>query len=155
MKVFYNCYGSAHSSVLAAAIHTGMLSTDELPSNAEILHLPHYDKTSNEEIGLPFFFGYDELGNEVFIIGMGGQRDVVKKSIQSFLKDSGVPQTSYVIINTLSYVNWWTRIGGFLSRRLGVVKIGRPLTVFGLKKVYFDFVKMVVKAKRDLHQFKE
>lgn len=155
MKVFYSCYGSAHSSVLAAAIHTGMLSIDEVPSNAEILHLPHYDKTSNGEIGLPFFIGYDEMENEVFVLGMGGDRDLVKKSIQSFLKNSGVPQTSYVIINTLDNVNCWTRIGGFLSRRLGVVKIGRPLTVFGLKKVYFDFVKLVVKAKRDIRQFKD
>ncbi|AZR72760.1 hypothetical protein BBF96_04745 [Anoxybacter fermentans] len=153
MKIFYYCYGSAHSSVLAAALHTGMLSIDRLPSIQEIVNLPHYDKTENSEIGTPFFYGYDEMDNEVYIIGMGAGKEVVLNSIKSLLKDCGIPGTSYVFINTLSKVNWWTRIGGFLSRALGLVSLGRPLTVYGLKKTYFEFVKMVVKAKRDIKYF--
>ncbi len=153
MIIFYTCYGSAHSSVLSAALHIGMVSKDQIPSNQEILNLPHYDKTENAEIGTPFFFGNDEMDNQVYVVGMKSDKKMVKNSIQSFLKDSGVPGTSYVFINTLNNVNWWTRVGGFLSRGLGLVNIGRPLTVFGLKKVYFEFVKMVVKIKRDLKRF--
>ncbi len=90
MKIFYYCYGSAHSSVLAAAIHTGMLSTKIIPSIAEIINLPYYDKTETPQIGTPFFFGYDELDNEVFIIGMKSDKELVLNSIQSLLQNMGV-----------------------------------------------------------------
>lgn len=153
MKVFYYCYGSSHSSVLAAAIHLGQLSTDQVPTTDEIINLHHYDKTDSPEIGTPFFFGYDELAHPVYIIGMKSDNQVVLNSIENFLRSQGVPGTDYVFINTLSKVNLWTRIGGFLSRRLGWVKLGRPLTVYGLKKVYFEFVKLVTKVKRDLKYF--
>ncbi|MCK4259047.1 MAG: DUF3189 family protein [Halanaerobiales bacterium] len=153
MKIFYSCYGSAHSSVLSAAIHTKMLDTEKIPSNQEILNLPHYDKTENSEVGTPFFFGKDEMDNEIYIIGMRSQKQLVLNSIQSLLQDSGVPTTNYVFINTLSQVNCITRLGGFLSRGLGLVNLGRPLTIYGLKKVYFNFVKLVVKIKRDLKRF--
>lgn len=150
MKIFYYCYGSAHSSVLSAAIHTGMIGIDKIPTPAEIANLPHYDKTENPEIGTPFFYGYDEMGNEVYIIGMGARKELILNSILSLLQDAGVPGTNYLFINTLNNVKWPTRIGGFLSRALGLVNLGRPLTVYGLLQVYFDFVKLVVKTKRDL-----
>lgn len=153
MIVFYYCYGSSHSSVLAAAIHVGLLSTEQVPFNKEIVNLQHYDKTESQEIGTPFFFGYDELANPVYIIGMKSDDQVVLNSIHNLLQSLGISKTNYVFINTLNKVNIWTRVGGFLSRRLGLVKLGRPLTVYGLKKVYFDFVKLVTRVKRDLRYF--
>lgn len=155
MKVFYYCYGSAHSSVISAAIHTGMIGAEKIPLPKEIIHLPHYDKTENPEIGTPFFYGYDEMDNEVYIVGMGANKPLVLNSIQSFLQDCGVAGTSYVFVNTLGSVNVKTRIGGFLSRGLGVVSIGRPLTVQGILEAYFDFVKLVMTTKRNLRNFRD
>ena len=155
MKIFYSCYGSAHSSVLSAAIHTGMLDKEKVPSYKDIRNLPHYDKTENAEIGIPFFYGYDDMDNEIYIIGMGPNKVTVKKTIESFLDRSGVSKNDYVFINTLSNVNWWTRIGGFLSRAIGLVSFGRPLTIYGIRKTYFDFVKLVVKARRDIEYFQD
>lgn len=155
MKVFYYCYGSAHSSVISAAIHTGMVGIDHIPTPDEILHLPHYDKTENPEVGTPFFYGYDEMDNEVYIIGMAADKPLVLNSVQSFLKDCGVSAASYVFINTLDNVGIKTRIGGFLSRGLGIVVIGRPLTIRGIMDAYFDFVKLVMTTKRNLRIFRD
>ncbi|MGB3963216.1 MAG: DUF3189 family protein, partial [Tepidanaerobacteraceae bacterium] len=35
MKIFYCCYGSAHSSVVAASIHLGLLPSDRVPTSRE------------------------------------------------------------------------------------------------------------------------
>lgn len=153
MKVFYYCYGSAHSSVISAAIHTGMVGVDRIPTPEEIVNLPHYDKTENPEIGIPFFYGYDEMGNEVYIIGMGADRQTVMTSVLSMLKDCGVPGNNYLFINTLDHVKLKTRVGGYLSRALGLVMIGRPLTVSGILDAYFDFVKLVVTTKYRIRNF--
>lgn len=155
MKVFYYCYGSAHSSVISAAIHTGMVGIDKIPTPDEIIHLPHYDKTENPEIGIPFFYGYDEMDNEVYILGMGANKPLVLNSLHSFLKDCGVSGASYLFVNTLTNVGMKTRIGGFLSRGLGIVSIGRPLTVRGILDAYFEFVKLVMTTKRNLRIFRD
>lgn len=153
MKVFYYCYGSAHSSVVAAAIHLGYLPTDRVPSDIEFINLPYYDKTKSSEIGTPFFMGYDNCRNEIFIIGMGRERNLVRKTIISFLKHNKKDIGDILMVNTLRNVNIKTKIGGFLSRGLGLVPLGRPLTIRGIQEKYLDFVDMVdgVKVKlRDL-----
>jgi len=147
MKIFYYCYGSAHSSVVAASIHLGMLPADRLPCSEEFENLPHYDKTESYEIGTPFFMGIDEYGVEVYIIGMTSERQLVIKAIYSFLTESGVDVSDLVMVDSLRNVNLKTKIGGFISRRLGFVAIGRPLTIKGIQEKYIGFISLVEDVK--------
>ncbi|SHM07481.1 Protein of unknown function [Caldanaerovirga acetigignens] len=150
MKIFYCCYGSAHSSVVAAAIHLGWLPEDRVPQVQEIENLPHYDKTDSFEIGTPFFMGKDKKGVDVYIIGMTGQRQLVKNAILSFLRHNEIETKDIFFIDTIPLVNLKTKIGGILSRRIGLVTIGRPLTVKGIQEKYFEFVKLVNGVKKSL-----
>ena len=86
MIIIYYCFGSAHSSVLAAAIHTKMLPEDRIPENQEIKDIPHYDKTDSCLIGTPFYFGEDDNSNQIYILGMGKAKKIVKNLINSFFK---------------------------------------------------------------------
>ena len=150
MKVFYVCYGSAHTSVLSAAIHTGMIGTERVPRTNELLSLPHFDKTDTPQIGTIFPFGQDDMGNEVYIIGMASHKKIVLNYLTSLLADCGVPATEYVFINSLQNIKLPLRVGGFLSRHAHLVSIGRPMIVRSIKKVFFDFVDLVMKTKRGL-----
>lgn len=150
MKVIYNCYGSAHSSVLAAGIHVGLLPESRVPTCEEITDLPHYDRTNTEEIGTIYYFGQDELGVQVYILGMKSSSKIVKRAIFSMLEEFNIDRTELILVDSLPYVNNLTRIGGFLSRGLGLVKLGRPLTVYGLQKSYFQFVNLVQDVKKRL-----
>ncbi len=148
MKIFYYCYGSAHSSVVAASIHLGLLPIDRIPVSNEFKRLPHYDKTESFEIGIPFFMGKDECNSDVYILGMASQRDLIKRAMLSFLTHLGIDTQDLLLIDTLENVNLITKIGGFTSRRLGFVGIGRPLTIIGIKQKYQDFIKLVDDVKR-------
>ncbi|MGB9813135.1 MAG: DUF3189 family protein [Thermovenabulum sp.] len=152
MKIFYYCYGSAHSSVIAAAIHVGYLPKDRIPKDEEFLKIPYFDKTDNYEIGTPFLMGKDEYGNEVYIIGMTNEREMIKKTIISFLKESGIDLNQIHMVDTLHLVNLKTKIGGLLSRRFKLVNVGRPLTIRGIQEKYFDFVNLVMKVKRRMSE---
>ncbi len=147
-KIFYCCYGGAHSSVVAASIHLGLLPMDRIPVSSEFKCLPHYDKTESHEIGIPFFMGKDEYCTDVYILGMANQRSLVKKAILSFLMCLKVDPLNLRLVDTLDNVNLITKIGGFFSRKLGMVKIGRLLTIIGIKQKYWDFVRLVANVKK-------
>ncbi|NPV52325.1 MAG: DUF3189 family protein [Firmicutes bacterium] len=150
MKIIYHCYGSAHSSVVAAAIHIGILPCDRIPSAREIMNVPHFDRTGSNEIGTCFFMGEDEWGNSVYIMGMGYAKDIVRRAIYSILKIYGIPESDLLLVNALPHVGLITRVGGVLSRRMGLVRAGRPLTVYGIQRSYGDFVRMVDSIKQEI-----
>jgi len=149
MKIFYYCYGSAHTSVVAASIHLGLLPSNTLPDASYFERLPHYDKTTSEEIGTPFFMGIDEYNVEIYIIGMTGERELIKNAMVSFLENSGIDtDEELMMVDALQGVNIKTRFGGFASRRLGLVKFGRPLTIKGIQENYHYFVRLVADVKQ-------
>ncbi|HHV62208.1 MAG TPA: DUF3189 family protein [Firmicutes bacterium] len=150
MRIIYHCYGSAHSSVVAAAIHVGILPSDRVPSAREILDVPHFDRTGSDEIGTCFFMGEDEGGNHVYIMGMGHAKDIVRRAIYSILEIYGIPRSDLLLVNALPQVGLITRVGGVLSRRIGLVRAGRPLTIYGIQRSYRNFVRMVASIKREI-----
>ncbi len=152
MYIIYYCYGSAHSSVIASAIHVGMLPKNRIASTQEIFTLPHYDQTRREEIGNPFYIGRDEYGMEVYILGMANNKEFLIKSINSLLNIYRVPENKLILVDSLSQINNITRVGGYLSRRLGMVMVGRPLTIKGIQKAYFKFVDLVDSVKEGIRE---
>ncbi|GAB6136937.1 DUF3189 family protein [Halanaerobaculum tunisiense] len=151
MKVIYYCYGSAHSSVLAAAIHVGKLPLETVPTKNNIQQLPHYDKTKSYQIGTPFYYGQDEGNNQIYILGMGNQRKLIKGILFNFLELCDIDSQEIMLVAALPYVNWITKLGGLLSRRYGLVSLGRPLTIYSLQKAYFQYVDLVTEVKERLN----
>ncbi len=152
MILIYHCFGSAHSSVVASAIHLGMLPLDRVPREEEILTLPHYDQTPREELGNPFYVGRDEYNWEVYILGLANQKELAKRTIWSLLKIYNVPSHYLILADSLKCINNLTRLGGFLSRRVGLVSIGRPLTIKGIQKGYYPYVKLVKQVKKQIKE---
>lgn len=150
MKVIYYCYGSAHSSVVAASLHVGLIPRDRPPTKQEILSLPYFDKTDSKDIGKCFYVGRDEGGNEVFILGMGSTREVVKRAIVSVLALYGIPRDDLLFVDALPEIGVLAKMGGLLSRRLGLVGLGRPLSVLGVQRHYPNLLRLVCQVRRKL-----
>ncbi len=150
MKVIYCCYGSSHSSVIAAAIHLGWLPCDRIPRAQEIERVPHYDRTDPRDIGTCYFMGTDEAGRDVYIMGMGAAKGIVRRAVSSVFRMCGVPDTEYRLVDTLPEVGLVTKAGGFLSRALGLVAVGRPISIWGIRRSYPRFVRLVSNVKASL-----
>lgn len=148
MKIFYSCFGGTHSSVVAAWIHTGRLPKERIPRYSEIVSLPYYDRITQDQVGVPCYIGTDELGHEVYVIGLGKQKKIVLNAFQDVLEIFNIPPSEVMVVNSSKYLNFFTRIGGFISRCLGLVTLGRPLTVWGIWLRYRGFVKMVEEVKK-------
>jgi hypothetical protein len=149
VKVIYCCYGSSHSSVVAAAIHLGNLPTDTIPHPRDILNLPYYDRVTMDEVGACIHMGRDDIGCDVYILGMGPGRRIVKRAVESIFQVCGVSRDSYMLVDTLTSIGVITKIGGFLSRRIGLTRIGRPMATWGIRRAYPRLVSIVARVKSD------
>lgn len=148
--VVYYCHGGAHSSVTAAAIHLKALPSDRRPTPNEVAGIPYFDRTTTREIGTLFFCGTDEGGRRIYITGMIRGAEIVRKSIRSLLDVLGIPQERLTFVNCLPLIHVWTRVGGFLSRQLGMVSLGRPITIQGILANYARFVATVKETRARL-----
>ncbi len=150
MKVIYTCYGGSHSSPVAAAIHLGRLDPDRIPTPKELMSLDLYDRTSADDHGRVIFLGRDEAENEIYVLGRGAAGSIAERALRSGLELAGAQDMPIRMVDTLVCVNVWMRIGGFLSRALGLVTLGRPLVIYGTQKAFPSLVALVMRVRRDL-----
>jgi len=147
MKIIYSCYGGAHSSRVAAAIHLGTLPLDRKPHPGELLAVPRFDDVPHDEMGHLDHLGKDSFGHDVYVLGRGGAGEVAVRALVHGFELAGGTRSDLLFVDTLKAVNLPMRVGGFLSRRLGLVALGRPLVVYGTLRAYSHLTRLVRQTK--------
>ncbi len=146
MKIIYHCFGGSHSSVLAAALHLGIIDKNKIPGMSEMLKIPYFDKTTDEDFGSIRLMGVDEFNNEVYVLG---KKNLGKRyaNILIGIADILGAREELLTIDCMSRVNWGMKIGGFTSRRMGWVRLGRPVLGIGSEAAFSDLVNLVEIAR--------
>jgi len=147
MDIIYHCVGGAHSSVIAAAIHLGLLPEDRKPTLEEILNIPFFDTLSKQEQGKIILRGIDKKNNRVFTLSRQFAPRLVLPAIEDAYQLGGGQLSNLLLISTMSSVNWLMKLGGFSSRRLHLVAFGRPIVAYGTLKAYDQILQLVAKTK--------
>lgn len=150
MKVIYHCYGGTHTSIVAASLHVGKLTLEENISVDDILKLDLFDSLKACDRGKINFFGRDERGVEIYVCGMGTKARIVKRAIKDIIEVYGIDSQDIYFASTLPYVNLYIRLGGFLSRSLGTVNLGRFFLIRGIKKKLPEINKLVNEVKLEI-----
>lgn len=149
MKIIYSCYGGAHSSIVASAIHMGYLPMDRVPTREELLNIPYYDQSPKESRGTPIYMGTDKDLRSVYALGMGPYRTEYAKIVYNFaFQLAGKNKKDIQIINVIPLLSLSVKLGGFMSRGMGLIGLGRPLTISGIQKRYHFFVKLVEDVRK-------
>ncbi len=141
-KIIYRCFGGAHSSVVAAAIHLGQLKSDSLPTDEELMNLTLFDRQGKDAHGQLHFLGFDEQGRHIYSVGCRNAGASVEKTLKEVAGLMGVAGDLH-FVDTLRCVNIKMRVGGYLSRRWGLIKLGRPLVLDGTRQAFPNLVKLV------------
>lgn len=142
MIIIYHCFGGSHSSVTAAAIHLGLLSSEKLPTEDELMAIPYFDQTTADDFGSIRFIGFDEYNNAVYVLGKKSQSDRFSNVLLGIAELLGKKE-EVVAVNTMGRVNLSMKLGGFTSRRIGIAILGRPVVVQGTIKAFWDLVNLV------------
>jgi len=104
----------------------------------------------HHELGTPVFMGKDELGCDVYIIGMKNARQLVIPAMKSYLNSCGIDQKDLFLVNALVKLHPITSMGGVASRKFGILVLGRPMTIWGIRRTYPKFVELVSNVKENL-----
>ncbi|MBC8063003.1 MAG: DUF3189 family protein [Clostridiaceae bacterium] len=147
MIVIYHDVGGCHSSATAANIHIGKLPADKNPTKSELLSMPTFDNISKNEKGKLLFIGTDEFGAQVYTLSRKYHPELVIPSITDMYKLTSGSLDGLFLSDTSPSVNNLMRVGGFSSRRLGLVKLGRPIVTQGTLNAYPQIIKIVNKTK--------
>ncbi|MDD3895101.1 MAG: DUF3189 family protein [Syntrophomonadaceae bacterium] len=146
MIIIYHCFGGSHSSVTAAAIHLGLLSSDRLPSRDDIMALPYFDKTTDNDFGSIRFIGFDDNNNAVYVLGKKSQSDRFS-NVLTGIAELLDKKDDLTAVNTMGRVNWSMKLGGYTSRKIGMAGIGRPVVIQGTIKAFWELVNLVEMTK--------
>jgi hypothetical protein len=68
------------------------------------------------------------------------------------MAELGIEKEYILTFPTLMKVSVLTRIGGFISRRICMTKIGRPLVIKGILQTYEDFVDLARSSQKKISQ---
>lgn len=150
MDIVYHCYGGTHSSVLAAALHTGVISHRRPPEGDRLTNLPFFDTQDGGNHGKLYFFGKDECGNKVYILGR--RRDVEALTLILNGAVNGNPAQRVLFVNALPCVPLLLKVGGYISRRLKLTRVGRPLIYAGLRRAYPCLRELVYRVKLETYE---
>lgn len=144
LHIVYTCFGGTHSSPVAAAIHLGTLPRDRVPTPQQILETPLFDAVGPEQRGRLTLAGVDRDGHRVYVVGRGTESaEAVRNLIASSCMLLAGQAKPLLVFDTLPCVNVLMRIGGWLSREAGRVRIGRPIVVYGTLLAYPRLVRLV------------
>ena len=155
MKIIYHCYGGTHSSVLAAAVHLGLIEANPRLSKRELFHCPFFDSLNHAQIGTINRMGEDNYGNEIFVLGCKNAGSLVEKILPEFCRIFNLDNNTILMVSTVSSLNILLRIGGFLSRRAGLVTLGRFFLFLGARRAIKNIKLTVEKVKQKLRNKKE
>ena len=147
MIIVYHCYGGAHSSVTAAAVHLGWLPAERIPESDEIRSIPYFDRPRAKDHGRLQFMGKDEFNNDIYAIGRRNNSQVIDNIVRGLAEIFKIPKDRLLLVNVMPYVNWKMVVGGFTSRKLGLTVVGRPIIISGIKFSYWKIVSMVNRVK--------
>lgn len=147
-KVFYHCFGSAHTSVTAANIHLGRLPTGRRPSVAEVMAAPGFDRARHSDIGTVIFMGTDCDGKDIYVVGLGHYERTIRTCLDGVMQALQLPPGMAIFVNAIHGSGVFVRAGGYLSRRLGLVRLGRPLAAYGIIQNYSLYVRAAEQGRR-------
>jgi len=127
-----------------------MLDETREPTKDEILKLPNFNKLVYGNRGELFYYGSDEDGNKVYVVGRGRSKVLIPGlyNLTSMLHKEKLLDEKIIFSNTSPTVPLPMTFGGLLSRWLKIDFLGVPLLVKGAKQSYKNVIKLVNHTKQ-------
>ncbi|GAB6181802.1 DUF3189 family protein [Desulfotomaculum defluvii] len=155
MYIIYYDVGGAHSVQTAAGIHLDILPMEGTPKPEDLFKMKKFDNTSKTDYGRIIYAGTDEFGNRVYTLSCQYASPVVVPAIRDMHQIAGGNPRELLMVSTLGTINLLMKIGGFTSRRLKWVSIGRPIVIKGTIQAYPEIATLVKEVKDMLPKQRE
>lgn len=150
MLVIYHDVGGAHSTQTAAWLHLNRLPTDRTPTAEELMAIPLFDKAEKLDHGRIKLTGVDEWGNNVYTLGREYTDGITVPALEDLHTILTGSCDDLILVNMKPTINLLMKIGGYSSRRLKFVNLGRPIVIKGTQQAYPNIVRLVESVKNEI-----
>ena len=114
----------------------------------DLIALKQFDKQKSADIGKIIFIGTDEKNNHVYVLGRKNHPDIIQNVFHELATCFNI--NNYLLVDVGQYITPFMRIGGFLSRKFGLIQLGRPIVAKGTMLAYPNLCSMVLQVKKNL-----
>lgn len=134
-RIFYVCYAGTHTSVVASALHLGVISTEDIETLGymALTCIPYFDRRKTGDIGVSLNVGKDEYGSDVYVLGTGWPGLSLELCLCDLIELAS-PDARACLCRVRGFLDFQARFGGFLSRRFNFVEPGRHIIAQSLAK---------------------
>jgi len=150
MKIIFHCYAGSYYSAVAAGVYLGLLPLDRVPEADDFARLPCFDAIRPKDYGKLNSVGQDDRGNEVYVLARRSLAGVAIKALRGIAEIYGLPAGELIFIDATGPLSNLLSFGGFLSVRLGLPQLGRPLIIRALRQMYPHFLTLSKAVERQL-----
>ncbi len=148
MKIVFHCYGGTHASPVIAALYLRQLDERRRPAVRDLLRLALFDRVEPRDFGRLIPVGKDGAGNQVYVLGCGRYPQVVLRALKGLLRLLGEDPEDFLLVDVTPNINVLMRIGGYASRTLKLVGVGRPLVGLGVLVAFPGLVKLAGETRQ-------
>ena len=153
MKIIYHCYGGTHSSVLAAALDTGILNMHKPLTWQDLFACPYFDTVDKRDTGKINYMGENASGDDVYTMGCKNAGFIVENVVKELGKVTQLDTSELIMVNTIPCLNNLMRLGGLLSRQLGLITAGRFFLFHGSQLAYPKIKQTVLQVNKMKHRY--
>lgn len=125
------------------------------PSLEELLSLNLFDRVEPRDFGRLIPVGRDEFGNDVYVLGCGRNREIVIRTLKGFSRLLGDNPDDFLLADVYPLINWVMRVGGFASRVLRLVALGRPVVAAGTLLAYPRLAGLARETRRRVEAYRQ
>lgn len=143
MNIIYSCYWGGYLAVVAASLHLGILK-DKNFDYKTVLTLPMFDKIKEAHLGKLFYFGKDDKGRNIYVVGSKNSGDILERALKGIAYIFRISKTTFIDLNKCN--NLFISLGLFLTKRTRLKKQGLLLIVKGIKKNFRKINRIVKNA---------
>ena len=126
---------------------TGILNMHNPLTWQDLFTCPYFDTVDKKDTGKINYMGKNATGDDVYIMGCKNAGSIVETVVNELEKVVHFNTSELLMVNTVPCLNNWMRLGGFLSRQLGLVKAGRFFLFHGSKQAYPKIKLKVLQVK--------
>jgi hypothetical protein len=151
VKVIYSCYWGSCLALVAASLHLGYLSSNNLCAE-NVLKLPGFGEMNHSRLGQLYYIGTDGAGCKIYILGSKKSGTIIKRAFIGFTHIYGMGKNSIYIEDLTGLNNFYISTGLLLLRLYSFRKIGFSLLLHGIKKAAPGLSHIVNKTKSTIKE---
>lgn len=147
MKVLLIGNTGVHHVFFVAHMFLGTIDKED------IFNLSSFGDLSIDKTGYPIYIGVDDNGNEIYTLGVGNDKDLVKKSLDDLLEIFSLDKRELLVLPIPIKGEWFLKIAYIIPSSRSLNLISNLIAKILIKWQYQDLNNLIDKIRDKINNY--